>query len=83
MLANFYTQGEICTHGTRVFVERDIHDEFASRLLERTAKLKIGLPMDPDTQIGALLSEDHMNSVLSYIDKGKAEGARLLSGGNR
>ena len=83
MMANFYTQGEICTNGTRVFVESEIHDEFVDRLLVRTSKLKIGDPMDPDTQIGALISEGHMETVLSYIDKGKAEGARLLCGGAR
>ncbi len=83
MMANFYTQGEICTNGTRVFVDRNIHDEFVNRLLARTSRLKIGDPMDPETQIGALISEGHMESVLSYIEKGKAEGARLLCGGAR
>jgi len=83
MMANFYTQGEICTNGTRVFVENGIHDEFVERLLARTSRLKIGDPMDPDTQIGALISAGHMETVLSYIDKGKAEGATLRCGGKR
>ena len=83
MMANFYTQGEICTNGTRVFVDRDIHDDFVERLLARTSKLKIGDPMNADTQIGALVSEGHMNTVLSYIEKGKAEGASLRCGGGR
>jgi betaine-aldehyde dehydrogenase len=83
MMANFYTQGEICTNGTRVFVENGIHDEFVERLLARTSRLKIGDPMDPDTQIGALISEGHMETVLSYIEKGKAEGANLRCGGKR
>jgi betaine-aldehyde dehydrogenase len=83
MMANFYTQGEICTNGTRVFVEDAVHDEFVELLLARTARLKIGDPMDPETQIGALISEGHMKTVLSYIDKGKAEGATLRCGGKR
>lgn len=83
MLANFYTQGEICTNGTRVFVADSIHDEFVARLLERTRKLKIGDPMDPDTQVGALISRDHMNKVLGYIEQGKEAGATLRCGGKR
>jgi len=83
MMANFYTQGEICTNGTRVFVASEIHEAFIERLLDRTGKLIIGDPMDPETQIGALISAGHMETVLSYIEKGKAEGARLLCGGKR
>lgn len=83
MLANFYTQGEVCTHGTRVFVHADIHDAFLERLRERTEALKIGDPLDPDTQIGALISSDHMQKVLGYIDAAKDAGARLVCGGYR
>jgi betaine-aldehyde dehydrogenase len=83
MLANFYTQGEICTNGTRVFVADNLHDEFVARLLERTAKLKIGDPMDPQTQVGALISQAHMNKVMDYIEQGKKAGATLLCGGKR
>ena len=83
MLANFYTQGEICTNGTRVFVEESIHDIFVEKLLARTKKMIIGDPMDPKTQVGALISESHMNSVLDYIEQGKKAGATLLCGGQR
>mgnify|MGYP000491652334 CR=1 FL=1 len=83
MMANFYTQGEICTNGTRVFVEESIHDEFVERLLARTSQMIIGDPTDPKTQVGSLISEDHMNSVLDYVEKGKAGGAKLLCGGKR
>ena len=83
MMANFYTQGEICTNGTRVFVEQSIHDRFVDDLLARTSKLRIGDPMDPATQIGALISTDHMATVLSYIEKGVGEGAKLRCGGKR
>jgi betaine-aldehyde dehydrogenase len=81
--ANFYTQGEICSNGTRVFVEKSISEAFQKRLAERTAKLKIGDPLDPETHVGALISEGHMNKVLGYIKKGVAEGATLVTGGKR
>jgi len=83
MLANFYTQGEICTNGTRVFVHEAIYDAFLEQLVSRTRKLKIGDPMDPATQVGAQVSQGHADSVLGYIEQGKAEGARLLAGGTR
>jgi betaine-aldehyde dehydrogenase len=83
MLGNFYTQGEICSNGTRVFVPRAIAQEFVARLKDRTAKLRIGDPLDPGTDIGALISEPHMEKVLGYISAGLAEGARLVCGGHR
>ena len=57
LMANFYTQGEICSNGTRVYVHEEIHDEFLDRLVTRTSKMKIGDPMDPDTHVGALISQ--------------------------
>lgn len=81
MLANFYTQGEICSNGTRVFVEDAIHDAFVEKLLQRTRKLRIGDPLDPKTQIGALISQEHRDKVLGYIAQGQQAGARLLCGG--
>ncbi|MDO6581535.1 betaine-aldehyde dehydrogenase [Photobacterium sp. 2_MG-2023] len=83
MMANFYTQGEVCTHGTRVFVHDAVYDEFLTRLAARTAKLKIGDPSDINTQIGALISADHLEKVLGFIEAGKQSGARLLAGGER
>lgn len=83
MMANFYTQGEVCTHGTRVFVHDSIYDAFLEQLAARTAKLVIGDPADMQTQIGALISRDHMEKVLGFIEAGKASGARLICGGAR
>jgi len=83
MLGNFYTQGEICTNCTRVFVHDDIHDRFLDLLVQRTKKLRVGDPLDPETQVGALISRAHMERVLGYIESGKAEGARLALGGAR
>ncbi|WP_151670905.1 betaine-aldehyde dehydrogenase [Nitrincola schmidtii] len=82
MLGNFYTQGEICTNGTRVFVHESLYDAFMARLLERTRNnIIIGDPMHPDTNFGALISADHREKVLSYIQKGIEEGATLIQGG--
>ena len=82
MLGNFYTQGEICSNGTRVFVENAIKNEFLELLIKRTRALTIGDPLNPETKIGALISEAHMDKVLYYIEQGKKE-AKLLFGGNR
>ncbi len=82
MLGNFYTQGEICTNGTRVFVHEAVYESFMQRLLERTrSNIRIGDPLDPETNFGALISEKHRDLVLGYIDKGVAEGATLACGG--
>ncbi|OEE83126.1 betaine-aldehyde dehydrogenase, partial [Enterovibrio norvegicus FF-162] len=81
MLANFYTQGEVCTNGTRVFVHDDIYDIFLEKLAARTDKLIVGDPTHPDTQIGALISKDHLEKVLGFIEQGKQTSARLLCGG--
>jgi betaine-aldehyde dehydrogenase len=83
LLGNFYSAGEVCSNGTRVFVHRRIKSAFIERLQARTAALIVGDPMDPRTQVGALISEAHMQRVLGYIARGKAEGARLIVGGGR
>jgi betaine-aldehyde dehydrogenase len=83
LLANFYSSGQVCSNGTRVFVHRSIKPAFLERLVERAGAMRIGDPMNPGTQVGALISEQHMHKVLSYIDRGRAEGARVLTGGMR
>jgi betaine-aldehyde dehydrogenase len=83
LLANFYTQGEICSNGTRVFVQRNIRDRFLSRLLEATRQLKIGDPLDKQTDVGSLISADHCRSVLDYIQQGIDAGAELACGGQQ
>ena len=79
----FYGKGEVCAAGSRLFVEKKIHDEFMSKLVERAQKLKPGDPLDPKTRLGAIVSEQQMNSVLGYIEAGKSEGAKLVAGGKR
>jgi betaine-aldehyde dehydrogenase len=83
MMANFYTQGEICSNGTRVFVERGLHNRFIDALVARTERLRVGDPLDPSTQIGALISAAHRDKVEGYIEAGRSAGARLLCGGRR
>jgi len=83
LLANFYSAGEVCSNGTRVFVHRGIKAKFVQRLKARAAAMRVGDPMDPNTQVGALISEAHMDKVLGYIARGRAEGAQLLVGGYR
>jgi betaine-aldehyde dehydrogenase len=83
LLANFYSSGQVCSNGTRVFVHRSIKAAFLERLVKRVGAMRIGDPMDAATQVGALVSEQHMHKVLSYIDRGRAEGARILTGGTR
>jgi betaine-aldehyde dehydrogenase len=81
MVANFYTQGEVCTNGTRVYVHENIYQEFVDQLKARTEKLVIGDPMDIETQIGALISKQHLTKVLEAIETAKQSGATLLTGG--
>jgi len=83
MMANFYTQGEICSNGTRVYVAESIKEKFLEKLIEKTRKMVIGDPMKMKTQVGALISREHFEKVMGYIEIGKKEGARLLFGGNR
>lgn len=80
---NFYTQGEICSNGTRVFLHRRIRDAFVEEMLPRIARMRVGDPLDPATTVGALISAAHMDKVLGFVERGVAEGARLLCGGTR
>ncbi len=83
LLANFYSAGEVCSNGTRVFVHRAILPEFLKRLKARTEAMVIGDPLDPATQVGPLISADHLAKVLGYIEQGIVSGATLLCGGKR
>ncbi|MEL6948023.1 MAG: betaine-aldehyde dehydrogenase [Pseudomonadota bacterium] len=83
ILANFYSSGQVCSNGTRVFVQKGIKQAFLKRLVERVSAAVIGDPMDPATSFGPMVSEAQMNIVLGYIEKGVMEGAQLLLGGKR
>jgi betaine-aldehyde dehydrogenase len=81
MLGNFYSTGQVCSNGTRVFVHTAIKETFLARLKTRTEAILIGDPQDEATQMGPMVSLAQREKVLSYIDKGKAEGATLVTGG--
>jgi betaine-aldehyde dehydrogenase len=81
MLGNFYSTGQICSNGTRVFVQRDVHDEFVRRLVRRTTAIVLGDPLDEATQMGPLVNERQYRSVLGYLELGVDEGAQVATGG--
>jgi betaine-aldehyde dehydrogenase len=83
LMANFYTQGEVCSNGTRVFVHRKVMAEFMKALIARTEKINVGDPSDPETHMGALITSAHLKKVLGYIKSGVDDGAKLITGGKR
>ena len=78
---NFYSSGQVCSNGTRIFVQAGLYDPFVARLAERLRGARVGDPMDPDTTIGPLVSARQRDSVMAAIAGGVAEGARLVAGG--
>lgn len=83
ILANFYSSGQVCSNGTRVFVQKGIKEAFVKRLHERLQTVVMGDPLDEATNFGPMVSERQMQIVQGFIEKGKAEGARLVCGGER
>jgi betaine-aldehyde dehydrogenase len=81
MLGNFYSTGQVCSNGTRVFVQAGIREAFLERLVARTEAIKIGDPMDEDVQMGPLVSRAQFDKVMGYVAQGRAEGADCLVGG--
>jgi acyl-CoA reductase-like NAD-dependent aldehyde dehydrogenase len=82
-LGILFNQGQVCCAGSRVFVQEKIYDTFVAQAVEAFKKVKVGDPLDPATQMGALIYEAHMKDVLEYIEIGKKEGAKLIVGGER
>jgi aldehyde dehydrogenase (NAD+)/phenylacetaldehyde dehydrogenase len=83
VLAAFYNQGELCTAGSRLLVERSIHDEVLDIVTTGAKRMVLGDPLDPKTQMGPLVSSEHLAKVTGYIERGAAEGARREAGGPR
>jgi aldehyde dehydrogenase (NAD+) len=79
----FYGKGEVCNAGSRLFVESKVKDEFLDKLVGRAKKMQPGDPLDPKTRLGAIVSQEQMQTVLGYIEAGKKDGAKLIAGGNR
>ena len=82
-MAVFANSGQICSAGTRMFVEQKVYDEFTDRVAAFGKKLRVGNGLDPETQIGPLVSEQQLERVTGYLSLGKQEGARAVVGGER
>uniref|UniRef100_A0A183ARR1 Aldedh domain-containing protein n=1 Tax=Echinostoma caproni TaxID=27848 RepID=A0A183ARR1_9TREM len=83
LMANFYTQGQVCSNASRVFVHNSIYDAFTKRLLSSVQRLKLGDPFQSDTSMGALITPEHMHKVCGYISSAVVEGAIQLYGGTK
>ena len=83
LLGNFYSAGEVCSNGTRVFVHRSVLTAFTEKLLARVSRMRTGDPLDPAVHVGALISRPHMEGVLAAVDRARGEGAACLAGGSR
>jgi aldehyde dehydrogenase (NAD+) len=81
--AIFYNTGQCCTAGSRLLVHESVHDQLLEKLVERARKLQPGDPLDPKTRVGPLISEEQLDRVMGYVERGSAEGATLLTGGRR
>ena len=79
----FVGSGQVCSSGSRILVQDTIYDDYVKRYVERAEKIKVGPGLAKDSHMGAIVSEAQMNSILGYIEKGKEEGATLLTGGHR
>ncbi len=79
----FYGKGEVCAAGSRVLVERAVYDDFLEEFRKRSEAMTVGDPMDKSTRLGAIVSEEQLERVMRYVEAGKSEGARLLTGGER
>jgi len=83
LMANFITQGEVCSNAARVYVHESIFDEFLEKVVDATSRLRIGNTMDGRMEIGALISSEHLDKVTGFIDRAVAEGARIRCGGTK
>jgi betaine-aldehyde dehydrogenase len=81
MMANFYSSGQVCSNGTRVFVQKSLRAAFLDRLVARMGRIRMGDPLDEATHMGPLISEAQRAKVLNYIEIGRNEGADLIAGG--
>jgi acyl-CoA reductase-like NAD-dependent aldehyde dehydrogenase len=81
--AIFYGKGEVCAAGSRLLVEESVHEELMAKVVERANKMVAADPLHPKTRLGAIVSKEQLETVLSYIDAGRSEGAKLVAGGER
>ena len=78
-----FNQGQVCCAGSRLFIHEDIYDEFLKKLAEKFETVKVGMPWDPETQMGAQVNEGQLKKVLRYVELGVKEGAVITAGGER
>jgi len=83
LMANFLTQGEVCSNGTRIFIQKGIYEKFIAEFVAQAKQMKIGDPMNEDTTVGGTICEAHAKKVLGYVELAREEGARVLCGGER
>ncbi|MES2836016.1 MAG: aldehyde dehydrogenase [Bacteroidota bacterium] len=81
--SSFTNQGQICLCGSRIYVERSIYEKFKTDFVTRVKALKVGNPKSAETNVGAVVSKDHMNKILSYVELAKQEGGTVLAGGKQ
>ena len=81
--SSFANQGQICLCGSRIFIERSIYDKFKTAFADKVSRMKVGVPSDPNTKQGAVVSKDHMEKVLSFIALAKEEGGSIVAGGKQ
>ena len=82
LAGNFFSAGQVCSNGTRVFVHRSIYERFVDRLADRTRAIRVGDPFDPETQMGPLVSQEHFEKVVAYVEQARNSGARHICGGD-
>ena len=83
MLSSFANQGQICLCGSRIFIEKSIYNKFRDAFVEKTKNLVVGDPKDPKSKIGAVVSREHQEKILSYVELAKKEGGKVLTGGHK
>ena len=83
LMTIYGNNGESCTAGSRILVQDGIYERFVARFVERTNRVKVGDPLDPSVEVGALITREHWEKVNGYIELGQQEGAKLVAGGGR
>jgi acyl-CoA reductase-like NAD-dependent aldehyde dehydrogenase len=83
MMGVFVNSGQVCTAGTRILVESSVHDDFVTSLVDATSSMKLGNPLEEDTGMGPVVSQEQLDRVTGYIDIGRSEGAEVVAGGER
>src|SRR5258708_9706952 len=81
--SSFSNQGEICLCGSRLFVERPVYEQFKDDFISRVSNLKVGDPLEAETDVGAIVSKQHFDKIMSYIDLAQSEGGTILTGGKQ